>query len=313
MSEGSVKLTDAMFDPPIHHLSAGARGRTLLVRDDEDRYALLDAMGAALGALVLAFCLMDTHLHVVVEGEPAHTRRWLDRGLTTYARAFRRRHGRSEAEGQPDPGEDDGALLRGPIHVTDAVPGPDELARTIYYVHENPVKSRLVDEPFEHPWSSARAFAGLSLAPSASVDRALDRLGAPPLWKIGVSRAPPLGGIDKMPAPTASPAMLLHAIADTYGLRPWAIASKRQSETFTVPRAAFLRLGKLEGYQVDQLAPYLAKSRSHAFRLANVSAPDAPVQVARALLGNPAIRCRLRRTWPVPNETVESHLAGFSD
>lgn len=38
----------------------------------------------------------------------------------------------------------------------------DERAREVEYIHWNPVRRRLVEQPTDWPWSSARAFAGWS-------------------------------------------------------------------------------------------------------------------------------------------------------
>ena len=52
----------------VFHLTAGAPGALTLVRDDRERFALLDRVRGLLGERLLAHCIMDTHLHLVAEG-----------------------------------------------------------------------------------------------------------------------------------------------------------------------------------------------------------------------------------------------------
>jgi len=67
------------------------------VFEDRDRYAVLDALRAALGRRILAYCLLDERLDVIAEGPEAELRVCMDRALRRYLRKRRRRaaHGES--------------------------------------------------------------------------------------------------------------------------------------------------------------------------------------------------------------------------
>src|SRR5579883_3605787 len=132
------------------HLTGGACRSERLVRDDDDRLSLLEHLRAELGPL-LAYCVMDTHVHLVAEGAAAAVQPRGDAALHAYARVFNRRHGRR------------GTLLRGHVETfekRDAV----ELARAIRYTHKNPLQTTppLATRAVDFEWSSARAFAGLA-------------------------------------------------------------------------------------------------------------------------------------------------------
>ena len=273
------------------HITAGARASLPLVRDDEDRQELLALVSAGLGALLLAYCIMDTHLHVVAEGPGEHVRRWLDQALTTYVRAFNRRHGAR------------GWLLRGPPEATVPIDA-FELARTIRYVHENPVKAGMVDHAFEFPWSSQRAFAGLTLARSANVERACAMVGGGQGAPAGGSQAligrlrgvsVALADLEPAAVPSATPGILLAAAAETYGVSAMALAGPCRDEALTLTRALFLALGRLESYSLAQLGPFLARKRSQLYRLTESSVPDDALRIARTLLRTPGLRRRLPR------------------
>src|SRR5947209_3097105 len=76
----------------IMNVCVGARGSERLVRDDVDRIILLAKLRASLGATVLAYCVMDTHLHVAVEGGARGVRHAIAVAIRAYARCFNGRH-----------------------------------------------------------------------------------------------------------------------------------------------------------------------------------------------------------------------------
>lgn len=184
---------------------------------------------------------METHIHVVVAGAGAEAARALRATLVTYTRAFNRRRG----------GE--GSLVEDAVEAF-CRPAPDALAKTIRYVHHNPLKTTppLVRQAYEYPWSSARAFAGLSLAGVANVALAREMLGQSARAVGGV--APPLVGAEPLPAPGAAPGTLLGAVAETYGLPIEELWGAGRGANVCEARAAFLQLGRLESYSLQMLA-----------------------------------------------------------
>jgi REP element-mobilizing transposase RayT len=139
----------------IHHVIARGNGGGRIVLGDVDRRALIADLGRAAERArwrVHAYCLMDTHLHVVLE-TPEPTlgagMRWF---LGGYAHAFNRRHARH------------GHLFAGPFgaFLVDTEAYALELCA---YVVLNPVRAGLVRAPEDWPWSSYRATAGLIPTP----------------------------------------------------------------------------------------------------------------------------------------------------
>lgn len=280
----------------VHHFTAGARMGLRLVYGDRDRYELLARLAASLGEALLAYCVMDTHLHVVAEMPAARARRRLEAALSRHTRAANARQGSV------------GRLLRGPV---EAVRAPDEegLVRMIRYVHENPVKTRqpLVRLAFAYRWSSLRAYVGLSLAGLANVERALALAGARAPHLVGA--APVHAGLERSPWPAAPPLLLLAAAAETYGLPPEDLRSAGRSAAIVRARSLFLRLGRLEGYSPTRIAALLGRSRAQAYRLLT-PVPERDQRIARTLLTVPEIRAELSRRagGPALGETEPSHL-----
>jgi REP-associated tyrosine transposase len=128
----------------IHHAVAKGNAGAAIVRDDDDRDALTRRLALAVDRHAwscLSFCLLDTHIHVVL-GTPRPT---LSRGmqwlLGGYAQHFNRKHSR------------EGHLFRGRFY-SRRIRSEDHLVSTLTYVALNPVRAGLVEEPEHWRWSS---------------------------------------------------------------------------------------------------------------------------------------------------------------
>ena len=130
------------FPPGVYHVVDRATGGIRLFRDRLDRERLLSLLGVVRQRedwSCLAYCLMGTHWHFVVE-TPTELSRGMQWLKSMYARGFNERHGRK------------GALFEerfwsGPIESEEA------LAATIQYVVYNPVRAGLCSEAHEWRWT----------------------------------------------------------------------------------------------------------------------------------------------------------------
>lgn len=263
-----------------YHLTAGARAGLALVSGDAERCALLARVAAALGGRLLAYCLMDTHVHVVAEGPAAELSRDLTAALIQHGREVNRHRGL------------EGRLLRGPVEAVRA-PSAVELARMIRYVHENPTRTAapIVRRAVEYRWSSGRAYAGLTLAPLANVARALALLGPSARRAAGPGAA--LADARPATAPGALPEQCLAAAAEAHGLAPEALSGPGRGPRLVAARSLFLHLARLESYPVARVAHLIGRSQPQASRLAARRVDERDLRVARSLLRDPGIRGRL--------------------
>ena len=89
----------ARLDVPgtLHHVMArGIEGRTIF-QDEEDRQAFMERIRSLVretGTRVLAWALMDNHVHLLLISGPAGLPTFMRRLLTGYAIGFNRRHRR---------------------------------------------------------------------------------------------------------------------------------------------------------------------------------------------------------------------------
>lgn len=265
---------------PLHHVIAGAHESLRLVRDDADRSALVSRIVAGFGDALLAYCIMDTHIHLVVEAARDDARTRSRRLLRAHVRSFGVRH-RSRL------------LLRGPVEVL-PIASAFELGRTIRYVHENPTKTHepIVTRPEAFEWSSARAFAGLVRAGHPNVPRCRELLAQHARWAL-----PPRASLaiaERRSVPTASPRLIAAAAAQAFGLRVEDLVSASRAPEVEAARRAFMVLGRLESYFDRQLAPEIGRSRARANALAAGGADAHALRIARTLLDDPELRMRLQ-------------------
>ncbi len=130
-----------------HHVTQRGNYRQPVFECDADRWRYLDLLNiaAAEGDIdVLAWCLMDNHVHlVVVPRNPESIARFLGLVNGRYAWEVHRRSGRS------------GHFWQGRFH---SCPLDDShFLAAVRYVELNPVRAGLVARAWDYPWSSARA------------------------------------------------------------------------------------------------------------------------------------------------------------
>jgi REP element-mobilizing transposase RayT len=134
----------------VHHVYARGVRREPLFLDDEDRAEYLSIWGAVAresGWRCLGYCLMDNHVHHLVETpkpnlgigmQTAHGRygRYFNKAYRHVGHVFENRYGATRAK-------NDGALWY-----------------FASYVVLNPVRAGMCDRPEDHPWSSHGAAIG---------------------------------------------------------------------------------------------------------------------------------------------------------
>jgi REP element-mobilizing transposase RayT len=137
----------ARLDLPgtLHHVMMRGIEGSNIFRDDEDRRAFIDRMHSLVketGTHILAWVLMDNHVHLLIISGPVGLSSFMRRLLTGYAYNFNRRHKRS------------GHLFQNRYKsiVCDRDSYLQELVR---YIHLNPLRANVVktlNELDRYPW-----------------------------------------------------------------------------------------------------------------------------------------------------------------
>jgi len=136
------------FPGAIYHLTSRGNNRQAIFLDDADRTAFLDLLSRSRDRFnfrIFAFCLMTNHYHLFLrtpEPNLAVSLQWLN---STYSARFNRRHHRS------------GHLFQGRYQAVLIVDEAHWFHLSMY-LHLNPVRAGLVDDPADYEWSSFRDF-----------------------------------------------------------------------------------------------------------------------------------------------------------
>ena len=136
-----------LLRPGFYHLTANAVDDQPLFRDDHDRRSLLSLFAEAVvlrGWKVLAWCLMTTHYHLLLETGDSDVSAGMRRVNGAFAQRANRRHERR------------GHLFSSRFHAQ-PVQRDAHLLAAVRYVVENPVAAALCVAPGDWAWSSHRA------------------------------------------------------------------------------------------------------------------------------------------------------------
>jgi putative transposase len=140
------------FQPGLYHLAPRASDTRYLFENDGERRSFLVELAPTFERYeiaLVAYTLMGTHYHLVVDSPGAGIAVALQRLHTWYARMANRARDRV-------------AHLFRAHYFAREITSDDDLLTVCHYLAHNPVEAGLVREPFAWLWSSAAATAGLA-------------------------------------------------------------------------------------------------------------------------------------------------------
>ena len=132
----------------VYHVIVRGNERAAVFRDDLDRERYLGKLAhyrSRYGFRLLAYCLMGNHVHLAIRRGRFPLSRIMAGLQSSYTQYFNRRHRRS---GHLFQGRYKAFLVQEDVY----------LLGLVRYIHENPVKARLVETPREYVWSSDRSY-----------------------------------------------------------------------------------------------------------------------------------------------------------
>lgn len=147
MCVGMARLARLVVPGFPHHITqrGNRRQQTFFNPEDYSAYRSLMAEWCGVyGVKILAYCLMPNHVHLVaVPGSPDGLRRAIGKAHLRYTRRVNFREGWR------------GHLWQG--RFASFVMDEPYLRAAVRYVERNPVRAKLVSQPWDWPWSSAAA------------------------------------------------------------------------------------------------------------------------------------------------------------
>ncbi len=147
------------FPGAIYHVTIRGNGRQDIFRDDRDRERFLLRLAESVevyGIRLYLFCLMNNHVHFLLETPTTNLRRFMQSLETGYTVFHNLRHGTS------------GHLFQG-RYKAKLVEGDEYLLKLSRYIHLNPVHvDKVKNQPLKqriaylrkYPWSSYRSYIG---------------------------------------------------------------------------------------------------------------------------------------------------------
>ena len=156
------------FPGAVYHVTSRGNARQAIFLDKDDRESfmeVLSSVAARFNWLCHAYCLMETHYHILVETPEGNLSRGMRQLNGVYTQVFNRRHTRV---GHLFQGRYKGILVEKEAH----------LLALCRYVVLNPVRAGLVRRPAEWKWSSYRATGGeAKRSPVLEIDWVLSQFG----------------------------------------------------------------------------------------------------------------------------------------
>lgn len=150
-----------------YHVTARGSGRQAIFEDDDDRRAFLDALDRQFekhGVVLLAWCLMENHVHLLIDDATGNLSRAMHGLISCYAQKFNRRIGHVGHVFQDRFG-------------SEAIEDDAYLLEVVRYIHDNPERAGICPRD-EYPWSSYREYLGQAgHAGHASTALILEMLG----------------------------------------------------------------------------------------------------------------------------------------
>ena len=133
----------------FYHVVQKGCADQLIFEDDEDRLYLIRLIASKCQKFkvdVIAWCLMDNHIHLLLDDEHVHLSDCMHSITTAYAMYFNSKTGR-----------------KGPVFQDrfKSVPilDDDQLLNCVRYIHDNPAKARIGTASL-YRWSSFREYMG---------------------------------------------------------------------------------------------------------------------------------------------------------
>jgi len=132
-----------------HVLLRGNNREKIFIHKDLKSYfmELLISVKKEFHVEIAAYCIMDNHIHIVISGKINDLSEAMKRINIKYAVKFNKEANRIGHVFQDR-------------YKSEAISNDTYLLQVIRYVHNNPVKAKIVKSPEKYPWSSCREFFG---------------------------------------------------------------------------------------------------------------------------------------------------------
>ena len=136
----------------ILHITARGNHRNDIFKDEEDFHVYCNFLECGIEYFkgkfqICCYCLMDNHVHILIKTEDIHISNFIARVHSIYARYFNTKY------------KYIGHLYQDRYH-TEIIEDDSQLLSTSRYIHLNPVRANMVENPEDYEWSSYKIYIG---------------------------------------------------------------------------------------------------------------------------------------------------------
>lgn len=170
-----------VFPQLPHHIIQRGHSRDAVFFSDAHRVDYLGTLGecrATYGLRVYAYCLMDNHVHLIIDPRD---------DVASISASMKRLAGRHSRRLNAELGSS-GSLWEGRFKCS-VIDTDRYLLACGRYVDQNPVRAKMVARPGEFIWSSYRGRAGLLDSPLLDPDPVLNALSPDAARRVAIYRA----------------------------------------------------------------------------------------------------------------------------
>jgi len=140
------------FPGASYHITSRGNRRNDIFKDEEDFQIYLTLMKDALEYFenefrIVCYCLMDNHVHLMLETKEMHLKYYITRVNSIYAKFFNHKYNYI------------GHLYQD-RYFSELIEADAQALETSRYIHLNPVKANMVIKPEKYKWSSYSMYTG---------------------------------------------------------------------------------------------------------------------------------------------------------
>ncbi len=154
------------FPHSAYHITARGNRRNDIFKDEEDFQVYVTLIENALEYFenqfeLICYCLMDNHIHLLLEAKDKHIQFFISRINSIYAKYFNDKYNYC-------------GHLYEKRYFSELIENDSQMLDTSRYIHLNPVKANMVKKPEEYKWSSYSMYIGLEKEKLINSDKILN-------------------------------------------------------------------------------------------------------------------------------------------
>lgn len=145
-----VRKSRGKSNSGIYHIMLRGINRQTIFEDDEDRLKLIEVLGKykeISQCRIFAYCLMDNHVHILLQEIKEPSSMIIQRVSSSYVIWYNGKHERC------------GHLFQERFK-SEAVESDSYFLTVLRYIHQNPIKAKIVDDVADYKWGSYSEYMG---------------------------------------------------------------------------------------------------------------------------------------------------------